>query len=277
MDFNKNSGGFRQVLPGIYSSNRASKYSLFTKSANPNVSVYGENIFCSENFEYRLWDPKRSKLGALLQKRAKISFFANTKVLYLGAASGTTVSHISDILADENNVCEKTSTDVAKNPDIVTNPGVVTNSDVLTNSGVAKNSGVVYAVEFSERPARDLVNLASVRKNIIPILSDASAPSKYSFFVEPVDVIFQDISQPNQAEIAIKNATYFLKDGGKLILSIKSRSISSVENPKKIYRQEIKKLEAGNEHINFVINNTYDLAPFHIDHMGVVATLNKKK
>lgn len=241
MSFNKNFDDFSEFLPGIYT-NRRRRNSFFTKSANTGSSVYGENIFYSGDFEYRLWDPKRSKLGALFQKRAKISFPSNSKVLYLGAASGTTVSHVSDILADKN------------------------------SSG--DGSGVVYSVEFSERPMRDLTRLATERRNIIPILSDASDPLKYSSLVEPIDIIFQDIAQPNQAEIAIRNSSYFLKEGGKLILSIKSRSISAIENPKKVYKQEIKKLELGNESIYFTINNTYDLAPFHIDHLGVVATIN---
>lgn len=238
---NFTSDDFSPLHPGIYKNPRIGKNSMFTKSGAPGTSVYGERIFSSEKFEYRLWDPKRSKLGALYQKRALIPLSPGMRVLYLGASSGTTVSHVSDMLSDGND-----------------------------------KNGVVYSVEFSERPMRDLIRLASSRKNIIPILSDASDPSKYEFCVETVDVIFQDIAQPNQAEIAIRNATSFLKDGGCLILSIKSRSINTVENPRKIFKQEIKKLEAGNKFIRFNINKTYDLSPFHIDHMGVVATLQKK-
>ena len=61
-------------------------------------------------------------------------------MLYLGAASGTTVSHVSDIVGPE---------------------------------------GLVYAVEFSHRSGRDLINVAKKRTNVIPIIEDARHPHKY--------------------------------------------------------------------------------------------------
>ena len=49
--------------------------------------------------EYRVWNPFRSKLAAaILGGVEKIHMMPGAKVLYLGAASGTTVSHVSDIL-----------------------------------------------------------------------------------------------------------------------------------------------------------------------------------
>jgi Fibrillarin-like rRNA methylase len=219
---------------GVYEGRMKGKFQLYTKNAAPGISVYGEKILTDDNgTEYRSWDPKRSKLGALYQKRISIPLSSDSRVLYLGAASGTTVSHVSDILADGGN-------------------------------------GVVYAVEFSERPMRDLVMLAEKRSNIIPIFSDAARPELYFPIVEPVDVIFQDVAQANQAEIACRNAAYFLKDGGHLILSIKARSIDVAKNPKKVFGEEIKILEKGSD-VSFKILKTVDLAPFHVDHMAAIA------
>lgn len=214
------------------------KSQLYTKSAAPSFSVYGEKTLTDDDgIEYRSWDPKRSKLGALYQKRISVPLHSDSRVLYLGAASGTTVSHVSDLLAE--------------------------------------GGGVVYAVEFSERPMRDLVMLAEKRGNIVPIFSDAARPELYFPIVEPVDVIFQDVAQANQAEIACRNAAYFLKDGGSLILSIKARSIDVAKSPKKVFGEEIKILEKHPD-ASFKILKTADLAPFHVDHMGVIAVKNSR-
>ena len=225
--------GLRTVSPGLYEGKKAGRHSLFTKSASPGYSVYGEKVYSDGLSEYRAWDPKRSKLGAFYAKKAKLPIGPDSKVLYLGAASGTTVSHVSDILAE--------------------------------------GTGVVYAVEFADRPMRDLIMLSKVRPNIIPIMADANRPILYSSIVEPVDVLFQDVAQANQAEIAGRNASFFLKPGGCLILSIKARSIDVAENPKKIFKEEIRKLEKGIGNSRFRIIRTVDPAPFHDDHMGVIA------
>lgn len=104
------------------------------------------------------------------------------KVLYLGAASGTTVSHVSDIVGPE---------------------------------------GRVYAVEFSHRSGRDLLGVAQKRANIVPIIEDARHPHKYRMLVSMVDTIFADVAQPDQARIVLLNAQYFLKIGGHVVISIK--------------------------------------------------------
>lgn len=232
-------GLFKPYSDGVYEGRSRGKFQLYTKNAAPGFSVYGEKIMTDDDgLEFRSWDPKRSKLGALYQKKLRIPLTTNSRVLYLGAASGTTVSHVSDILAE--------------------------------------GGGVVYAVEFSEKPMRDLVMLAEKRNNIIPIFSDAARPELYVPIVEPVDMIFQDVAQANQAEIACRNAAYFLKDGGHLILSLKARSVDVAKNPKKVFAEEIKVLEK-NIDVSFEILKTMDLAPFHVDHMGVIAVKKSVK
>jgi fibrillarin-like pre-rRNA processing protein len=208
------------------------KKQLATKNLDPGKTVYGEKLITVEGVEYRTWDPRRSKLGAMVLKKFNTPLKKDSKVLYLGAASGTTVSHVSDIVSE----------------------------------------GAVYAVEFAPRSMRDLIGLASRRKNIHPILADAGKPDSYSHLVEPVDLIFQDVAQPNQAEIAARNAVRFLKKDGYLLLSIKARSIDTVAKPKEVFKAEVKKLEQAFEP-RFEILNAKDLMPYHEDHLGVLAKL----
>ena len=54
--------------------------------------VYGEPTDGS----WRLWDAGRSKLGAMLEIGIDTGLTGGESVLYLGAASGTTVSHVAD-------------------------------------------------------------------------------------------------------------------------------------------------------------------------------------
>ena len=204
------------------------KKQLATKNLDPGRIVYGEKLIPVEGIEYRTWDPRRSKLGAMILKKFNIPLKEDSKVLYLGAASGTTVSHVSE--------------------------------------------GAVYAVEFAPRSMRDLIRLASRRKNIYPILADAGKPDSYSHLVEPVNLIFQDVAQPNQAEIAARNAARFLKKDGNLMLSIKARSIDTAANPKEVFKAEVKKLEQAFEP-KFEILKAKELKPYHEDHLGVLAKL----
>lgn len=75
-------------------------FSLFLKSNRiKNVSVTWKKGENGEKIEYRVWNPFRSKLGAaILGGVDQIHIKPGAKVLYLGAASGTTVSHVSDIV-----------------------------------------------------------------------------------------------------------------------------------------------------------------------------------
>ncbi len=220
-----------KLYDGIYEIVKDKKQ-LATRNIDCGKVVYGEKLISLEGVEYRIWDPHRSKLGAMILKKFNIPIKENFKILYLGAASGTTVSHVSDIVS----------------------------------------GGAVYAVEFAPRSMRDLIGLASRRKNIYPILADARKTDSYAHLVEPVDLIFQDVAQPNQVEIATRNAARFLKRAGYVLLSIKSRSIDTVMNPKKIFANELRKLEQTLEP-KFEILCVKDLMPYHEDHLGVIAKL----
>ena len=71
---------------------------IATKNSTPGFRVYDEQLIKRDDMEFRLWDPFRSKLGAAVMKGLQ-NFPINHKsrVLYLGASSGTTASHVADI------------------------------------------------------------------------------------------------------------------------------------------------------------------------------------
>jgi fibrillarin-like pre-rRNA processing protein len=203
---------------------------IATKNLNPGISVYGEELI-QEDCEYRIWNPRRSKLAAaLLNGLENLDILDTSKVLYLGASTGTTVSHISDITT----------------------------------------GGRIYAVEFSPTTAKKLVQLSRQRLNIAPILGDATKPKEYMNIVEKVDIVYCDVAQPTQTELFMKNMNLFLKDNGMGMITIKARSIDVVQKPKKIFKQEEKKLiEKG-----FKIIDKVKLEPYEKDHIALVVEKN---
>ena len=194
-------------------------------------TVYGEKLIKHNGNEYRIWDPYRSKLAAGLKKGLRhMPIINGTKLLYLGASTGTTVSHVSDII------------------------------------GV---NGLIFAVESAARVARELIeNVASKRSNVLPILEDARKPRSYFSIFGQVDVIYCDIAQPDQTAIAIENCIVYLKPKGRLLITIKARSIDVVEDPKVVIAKEMKRLEIN----GFEINQTINLEPFDKDHGLIHAT-----
>jgi len=194
---------------------------LATKNLVPGHRVYGERLFKWEGVEYREWNAYRSKLAAALFKGLEeLPVKEGDKILYLGAATGTTASHVSDIVGP---------------------------------------NGRVYGVEFAPRVMREFVLVAEVRPNIIPLLNDARKPHEYRHVVEMVDGIYADVAQPEQAGLVADNADFFLKDGGWLLLAIKARSIDVTKEPSEVYKREIDTLKArGFEIIDIVHLEPYD-------------------
>jgi len=196
--------------------------------------VYKEKLIKKKDIEYRLWDPFRSKLAAVIMNGLEVFPFQDkSSVLYLGVSTGTTVSHISDIVGPQ---------------------------------------GIIFGVEHSSRVARDFLDrVASHRKNIIPIMQDARQPQQYFSVYCKVDVVYVDIAQPDQTDIAIANCKMFLKNSGYLFLVIKTRSIDVTKAPKKIIENEKNKLNK-----NFKIIQIIDLSPYDKDHAMVIAKYLEK-
>jgi len=171
----------------------------------------------------RVWDPYRSKLSALYYKGTGIELTSAMRVLYLGAANGTTVSHVADYV------------------------------------------DAVYAVEFAPRPMQDLIEVCRRRRNIMPIMADAARPEQYAPLVEEVDLLYQDVAQPDQAAIVLRNCV-FLRPGGTIILMLKTRSVDVRKEPAEIFQDTIDALTST----GLIIKESEWLAPFHGDHAAIV-------
>lgn len=188
---------------------------LFTVT-NYRDSVYGEDVRKIEKMYFREWEPKRSKIAAAILKKLKdLPFKRDSHVLYLGASTGTTVSHLSDICSE----------------------------------------GRIYAVEKAYDPFVKLLSLSERRDNIYPILEDAGVPERYSFFIDRVDTIYQDIAQRNQVQIFNQNARKF-SGVREAMLVLKVRSISGKGSEDSILRQEIRKIDG------FRAVETVNLSPY---------------
>jgi fibrillarin-like pre-rRNA processing protein len=190
-----------QIQSGIFIERNRNRNTYWTKALIPGQRVYDEKLI--QNGEYREWSIRKSKFAAGLAKGIRnIKIKKKDKVLYLGASSGTTVSHISDIVGSE---------------------------------------GMVFAVEYAFQMARQLIFFAETRPNIAPILADANKPEMYKDNIVQVDFLFQDIAQKNQVEIFVKNLQ-FLKKGKHAVLAVKSKSIDIAVPTKKMYAQVHKEL-----------------------------------
>ena len=184
----------KEIQPGIYRRGD----NLYTENATPGEKVYGEGLYDENGKEFRAWHGNRSKAAAAVLNGIDLGMESSDEVLYLGASTGTTVSHFSDILSE----------------------------------------GFIYAVEYSDTVIRDLVKLAEKRENIAPILGDARNPEDYAEIVQSkVDVVFQDISQSDQPEIFLKNAEKYLKKGGIGLFAIKAHSISTSRDEEGVFKE----------------------------------------
>lgn len=153
---------------GIFQLDKGKKSIYFTKTEF-NDAVYGEKIVNQGRELFREFAPINSKLAAVI--RQGLDYFNLTEkslVLYLGASTGTTVSHLSDIVT----------------------------------------KGMIFAVESAPVVARDLVFLAEKRSNIAPLLADANKPEEYKDIITNVDFLYQDVAQKNQVDIFLKNLEF---------------------------------------------------------------------
>ena len=188
----------------MYQLKMEQKKRLATLNSVPGVSVYGERLIKDNDDEYRTWDPFRSKFAAaFLSGMKNLPQIKDQRILYLGVSTGTTPSHFSDML----------------------------------------DNGVLYGIEFSSKVMRKFYRLAEQRPNLIPILADARRPEEYSAFVFDVDLIYQDVSQPDQAQIFGRNSEEFLKSGGIGVIAIKSQSIDVSLEPEEVFSNQIEQLE----------------------------------
>lgn len=204
---------------GVFELRKGKRKFLLTKNLVPGVSVYGEKLVKDEDIEYREWKPNKSKLAASILKGIKqVNLKPGHVVLYLGASTGTTVSHVSDIISE---------------------------------------SGFVFALDSAPRVLRELVFLCEQRLNIAPILADANQPDAYKDKVPQVDWLYQDIAQKNQVDIFLKNVDLFLKPDHFALLAVKARSIDVTKDPSVLFDEVKKKLEKSLSITDKVLLNPY--------------------
>ena len=201
---------------------------IYTKNLVPGISVYGEKLLKIDDKEYRYWDPYRSKPSAAIKNGLKnFPLKKGMSILYLGIASGTTASHFSDII----------------------------------------ENGIIYGVEISDIPLVKLRNLASQRRNIIPILADARKTNTYSHFIlSKVDFVYCDVAQPDEARIFLDNINKFGKESCYGMIAIKSRSIDAIKKPKEVYKE----VESYLKENGLKIVERVELDPYEKDHAIIV-------
>lgn len=200
---------------------------IYTKSLIPGKIHFDERTIREGKDEYREFDPTRSKLAAMIRKGCtNIGIRKGDIVLYLGSSHGFTCSFVSDMVGKE---------------------------------------GLIFALDPAPRVMRDLVFLSEERNNIVPILADANHPETYADKICLADVVFQDISQRNQAEIFLKNCDLFLKKNGYGLLAVKARSIEVKKKSTQIFQEVRREIEKHYTVIDFRI-----LEPFEKDHCLII-------
>lgn len=167
---------------------------LFTEAAGPPPAVYGERWVHDGRRSFRSFEPGRSKLSAgLVREWSGPVPRVGESWLYLGAATGTTASHVADLVGPE---------------------------------------GRVYAVERSPRPFARLLSLAERWPNLLPILGDAREVRELSALVAPVHGVYADIAQPDQVAIVRANAELFLEGReAAVVLALKTASMGRERDP----------------------------------------------
>jgi fibrillarin-like pre-rRNA processing protein len=221
----------KEIFPGVWDY----EGKILTKNRVPGKKVYGEQLIKIDGVEYRVWNPYRSKLAAAIKNGLKTwAFHPGANVLYLGIAEGTTASHISDILGDDS---------------------------------------AIIGVDVAPRVMPKIMAVAEERGNILPILADAGKPDEYPGEVREfideiggVDIVYQDVAAPNQAEILWKNVDRFLKKGGYAYIAIKSRSVDVTKEPKEVYREFRRFFESK----GLKVVEEVDLNPYEKDHEMMV-------
>lgn len=200
---------------------------IYTKSLIPGKTPFDERTTRVGAEEYREFDPTRSKLAAAIRKGStNLGIRKGEVVLYLGSSHGFTCSFVSDMVGKE---------------------------------------GLIFALDPAPRVMRDLVFLSEDRNNIVPILADANHPETYADKICLADVVFQDISQRNQAEIFLKNCDLFLKKNGYGLLAVKARSIEVKKKSTQIFQEVRREVEKHYTVIDFRI-----LEPFEKDHCIII-------
>jgi fibrillarin-like pre-rRNA processing protein len=193
----------RTAWDGVFRSGR----DLYTRNAEPGVKVYGEALRREDEFEYRLWDPWRSKLAAFVLRTPDLPELPSPvrSILYLGGAHGTTVSHLAEIFPN----------------------------------------ATLFVIEKSPTSFSHLLALGKRRENVLPILADAQLPERYAADVGTVEFLYQDVAQRAQAGIFAENAAACLTANGRGLLMVKVRSVTQTRPSRSVIRSAQEELSSA--------------------------------
>tara|TARA_B100001765_G_scaffold129147_1_gene81100 strand:+ start:171 stop:845 length:675 start_codon:yes stop_codon:yes gene_type:complete len=191
--------------------------------------VYNEKLIKMNGKQYNLWNPYTSKLAAAIVNGMEIfPILKKTKVLYLNGTIEKTLSHISDII------------------------------------GV--NGKIFILRDINENSKNFLENVMNDRTNVFTITRDNGDPAKFSSKTEMVNVVYVDITQHNETEVAIQNCKRYLRDGGFLMLVVPTKKIDFVNKPNGQNIEEIQKLQSS-----FEIIQQINLTDFFKEHSMIIA------
>ena len=203
------------------------------KIATLNLSVGSkekdEEIIKVDGNEYRIWKPHRSKLAtAIINGMEIFPILKKSKVLYFDATVENTASYISDIVG---------------------------------------NDGKIFVVVNSNKPSNFMQKMVDKRSNVTMIHHTENL-AQHKSINDKVDVIYMNVSDKNNLDIAILNSKAYLKDGGYLLLVVKTADILvnkyGVE-PENNQRKKIRMLFEMIQEINladFFKDNTMIVAKF---------------
>ena len=216
---------------------------LWTRNAVKGISVRDERRKKDSRIEWRHWEPQKSKVAACLLKTkldpSELIPEVGSTCLYLGASSGTTVSHIHDHVCGSGN----------------------------------HHNGQIVSVEISPRMMRDLSKLSELRPGLIPVLGDARKPTVISPYLrDKVDLIHQDISVADQTKSLWNISEIFLKDDGIGLLSLKAASERWIEGGDDSRFKSAKELIESNSKVELIEN--VDISHFEGQHRVFVIRKN---
>ncbi|KAF2540378.1 hypothetical protein F2Q68_00030161 [Brassica cretica] len=307
---------FRTKTIGVFIA-KGKEDALVTKNLVPGEAVYNEKRISVQNedgtkTEYRVWNPFRSKLAAaILGGVDNIYIKPGAKVLYLGAASGTTVSHVSDIVGPARIVALNSSFFLKTGGHFIIS--IKANCIDSTVPAEAVFQSEVKKLQQEQFKPAEQVTLEPFERDHACVVGTYRAPKKTknedgtkteyrvwnpfrsklaaailggvdNIYIKPgAKVLYlgaasgttvshvSDIVGP--ARIVALNSSFFLKTGGHFIISIKANCIDSTVPAEAVFQSEVKKLQQE----QFKPAEQVTLEPFERDHACVVGTYRAPK
>ena len=192
--------------------------------------IYNEKLIEMDGKQYNIWNPYTSKLAAAIVNGMEIfPILKKTQILYFDTTVDKTLNHISDIIG--------------------VNGRIFVVRDIIENSK-----------KFLEDDSNNRTNVVSITQE------KKSIPAKFVPNIETVNVVYVDIAQNNETDVAIQNCKNYLINGGFLMLVVPTRKIDFANNPDRQNLEERQKLQSS-----FEIIQQINLTDFFKEHSMIIA------